>query len=262
MSLNRCYGELVLDCVPDEGDVAGRDYWMTMACTAIFFDSLNLGTYKVADEDNNMKSRSLQEVRAGYEGCRKAEIERYTRERGKIGATWVFVIMAMMGYEESWKTGAVERGADPEAEDPWYDLLELKWAPVRYRYPVRYVLHFACAMVWEQQTLAHRGIVDPIHLKHLKERLALDILEFLGAEARHTLETMMADVVRRMKEQPDAHAFDLLYYPDEGWVGDVLPGDSKPSWFTPPFNERLKSLQAENVSILHVTNGTFGVIDA
>lgn len=254
-SLIGLYGRIVVDCPPKEDMVDGRDYWLMMACVAIFFDALNLGTYKKGVNEDDLKSRTMEEVRAGYEGCRDDGVESMTKERGKIGATWVFWMVARYGYEETWTAGAVKRGADPTAKDPWYELLDLDWAPRRYRFCIRYVLHFACAMVWEQQILSHRGIVDPIHLKHLKERLALDILDFLGGEARYTLETMMGDVGRRMKIQPEVHGFGNLFYPDEGWMSDP-PGPAKPPLFKfdSPFNDRIKDLQEEKVSIQRSQN--------
>lgn len=242
-------GVTVVDCVPSEMTENGRDSWLTMACVAIFFDSLNLGTYKAADEANNLKSRTLQEVRRGYEGAREEGVERLARERGKIGAVWVFMVISCMGYEETWKAGAVKRGANPDANDPWYDLLLLDWAPVRYRYSVRFVLHFACGVFLEQQSLSRRGIVDPINQKHLKERLALDIEDFMGAEARNTLEKMMADSARRMREQPTIHSFFSMLYPNEGWISKHTGGTgAKLPWFTGAFNARIECLLNEKVS--------------
>lgn len=251
--LTSCYDFIVLDTIPDERNEAGRDTWLTMACTAIFFDSLNLGTYKVADAANNLQSRSLQQVREGYTG---SAVEQKTRERAKIGAAWVFLSIALVGFEKTWKEGAVDRGADPDANDPWYALLELAWAPVRYRYCIRFVLHFACAVVLEQQSLARRGIVDPIHLKHLKERLALDILDFLGGEARDTLEQMMTQAMDRMRQQHQVFCFHYMLYPSNGWVEEAAAPEFRLPWLTDPFNARIECLLEEEVSVQFIFRNT------
>lgn len=241
----------VLDCIPDFTTKVGRSTWLTMACTAIFFNSLNSSTYKQADGKTN---RSIAEVRCGPP---MTAIEGITVGFAQTGAAWVFTQVGRQGYEsredEDFETRRADRleSFDGWPDDPWNDMLQLPWVPVRYRYPVRFVLFYACAIVTEYHRFLPRNVPYPLKLQHLKTRLALDVGNFLGGQARALLEVMMEQIPDRLsdglgKNEQNASLLSFIYeerFYQSDFVDKPCSDDWAPPTFTNEFNERLKSLR-------------------
>lgn len=249
---------LDLDCIPDITTLSGRHTWMTMACTAIFFNSMNSKTFK---EEDGRQDRSLADVRCGPPMTR---IEEATVAFGQAGAAWVFTQIARLGYEDREDRDVDEvreerlKALDGWPDDPWIDMLQLPWVPLRYRYPLRYALHFACGMVAEHCNFKQRKVPHAIKLPHLRERLVLDVVNFFGVKAGDLAKKMLLDFPKRQseglgREERASTTRSLIYeercYNSEFYVNPV-PDDWLPPTFTNEFNERLRSLRDWGVSLI------------
>lgn len=233
---------------------------MTMACAAIFFSSMNASTYK---HDANL-NRSAREVK---DGPQTTTIEGATVAFGQVGAAWVFTQIGKQGYEDREdldfeKTRKERLASYPDGwpDDPWIDMLQLPWVPLRYRYAVRFVLHFACAMVHEHSGWMRRKPPHLIKLAHLKTRLSTDVGNFLGSRARDLLEAMIEQIPDRLGRgvSGDSQAsittsliYDERHYHSE-WVDKPVGDDWAAPIFTKEFNERLKDLRQWNVSFIYL----------
>lgn len=230
---------------------------MTMACAAIFFTSMNASTYK---HDANL-DRSAREVK---NGPKLTTIEGATVAYAQVGAAWVFTQIGKHGYEdredhdfEKARKERLESYPDGWPDDPWIDMLQLPWVPLRYRYPVRFVLHFACAMVREHSSWKRRKPPRLIKLERLKMRLSMDVGNFLGSRAQELLEKMIAQIPDRLGRGVSADSqasttmsliYDERHY-DSEWVDEPVGDEWAAPIFTKEFNERLKDLRKWNVSL-------------
>lgn len=255
----------VVDCVPEFTTKSGRDTWLTMASTAIFFNSVNLSTYKKPDGKQN---RSMAEVK---QGPPMTAIESATVGFAQTGAAWVFTQIGKQGYESREDENFEDRRAqrlkdlDDWPDDPWNDMLHLPWVPVRYRYPVRFILFFACAIVTEYHRFLPRKVPYPLKLKHLTTRLALDVENFLGPQARALLELMMEQIPDRLgpglgRQEQASSLLSFVYeerFYQSDYIDKPLPDEWAPPTFTNEFNERLKSLRDWKVCVIAYSIGFY-----
>lgn len=183
-------------------------------------------------------------------------IEVITVGFGQTGAAWVFTQIGKDGYEsredEDFEARRKKRleELDGYPEDPWDDLLQLPWVPLRYRYPVRFILFFACAVVTEYYRFLPRHIPFPINLGHLTTRLVLDVGNFLGPQVQALLELMISQIPDRLsnklgRREQESTLLSLLYEErcyQSDYQSVPVSNEWAPPTFTPEFNERLKSL--------------------
>lgn len=235
----------VVDCVPSFETEEGREVWLTMVACTIFFKSICSGTYK---HEDGKRARTENMVKKGPV---LTKIEKKTLELAKIDAVWAFVEMGRHGYDTRDDSDGRVRNID-EYEDPWLELQELRFVPVRYRHAVRFIMHFACAIVAERYRFEMMGndIKHQVNVEHLKTRLALDMEDFLGYQARDLLLLMMDQVKIRLRDGYEVWSLVSLIYKTETWKDEHLGEDWAPPTFTPEFNSRLAAQVSWDVSQL------------
>lgn len=227
LSYQKCMA--VLDCIPEMGTTKGRESWLTLACVAIFFNSLKLTTY-------------VKKAKIAY-GKDLSEIERITVNFGLVGAAWVFAAIAKEGVDRRDSPGWEE---DPERDtrlDHWLDILKQEWVPTRYRFPFRFVLHFGCAILATRRLFTKEKDRHEIREKKMQEMLAKDVQAFLGDKARDVFVRMMEMALplvgQNLGEEPATMFFS---YPGHWFEEKRMEGPWHVPGFTDEFNTLLKSL--------------------
>lgn len=234
-----------LDCIPTFKDSEDRNVWLTLACVAIFFKSLNSSTYFQKDGH----PRTDKEVKKGPD---LKGIEVLTPGHAKTGAAFVFIRVAQEGYDlkddDDYEDSEQTDDEDDDEKDEWDDWLRLPWVPMRYRHSVRFVFHFACAVMAERRLFLDRSVKYPIKLRWLKNRLVQDMAEFLGPEASELLNKMLNQMAHRFRTPHLETKTDSMVYESETFVEEPAPPTWTPPDFTEVFDKHISILKRWEVS--------------
>lgn len=249
---------LVLDCIPDWETSAGRDVWLTLACVAIFFNAINSSTYRKKD---GKSLRTIAHVRKGPE---ITPMEAKTVEYAQCGAAEVVIRIAELGYdtrdgkgendeediEGGEETDEEEGGVEEDDEDGILkELFRLPWIPHRFRPSIRFILHFACAVMAERHLFSVRQSDHHIPIKNLEARFLLDIANFLGSRVRDVLEQMFQQLPRLLRTPSLAHATDSMVYVTKTFKRKS-PSKFVVPKISPEFERRIQALEDWEVSVI------------
>ena len=126
----------------------------------------------------------------------------------------------------------------------WKKAMELEWAEYRYRYPLRFILHFACAVFAEIVIMEERKVAKQISRTNLGDRLRMDLALCFGDKTARSFSDLLKLVPEIIATDGglEYHGLNSLVYSSEGFI-ENLPVDAswRPPRLEPKFDRRLSS---------------------